>query len=145
MHGTDASGKAVLKNRLRREQLTGFFGIVPGCILAMEATRGADYWARIIRTFEHQVRLITPQFVKPYLRGQKNDVQNAAAICETASRPEVRLSTEVDPAATYADVNGARLDSLLQVYLGLPEEKRRFLEAMAVFLEAENQRSSNES
>ncbi|HYT36399.1 MAG TPA: helix-turn-helix transcriptional regulator [Ktedonobacteraceae bacterium] len=48
-------------------------------------------------------------------------------------------------AATYADVNGARLDSLLQVYLGLPEEKRRFLEAMAVFLEAENQRSSNES
>ena len=57
----------------------------------MEATRGANYWARVIATFGHEVRLIAPQFVKPYVRGQKNDAQDAAAICEAASRPEMRF------------------------------------------------------
>jgi transposase len=57
----------------------------------MEATRGAHYWARVIGTFGHEVRLIAPQFVKPYVRGQKNDMQDAAGICEAASRPEMRF------------------------------------------------------
>ena len=91
VHGADASGKTVLKKRLRRNQLTDFFGSVPVCVVAMEATRGAHYWARVIGTFGHQVKLIAPQFVKPYLRGQKNDMQDAAAICEAASRPEMRF------------------------------------------------------
>src|SRR5947209_13792849 len=84
-------GKAVLKRRLRREQLTDFFGSIPRCIVAMEATRGAHYGARVIATFGHDVKLISPQFVKPYARGQKNDMQDAAAICEAASRPEMRF------------------------------------------------------
>jgi transposase len=91
VHGADASGKAVLKKRLRREQVTDFFGSVAPCVVAMEATRGAHYWARVIETFGHEVRLIAPQFVKPYVRGQKNDMQDAAAICEAASRPEMRF------------------------------------------------------
>jgi transposase len=91
VHGADASGKAVLKKRLRREQVTDFFGSVAACVVAMEATRGAHYWARVIGTFGHEVRLIAPQFVKPYVRGQKNDMQDAAAICEAASRPEMRF------------------------------------------------------
>lgn len=91
VHGADASGKAVLKKRLRREQLTDFFGSIAACMVAMEATRGAHYWARVIRTFGHEVRLIAPQFVRPYVRGQKNDMQDAAAICEAASRPEMRF------------------------------------------------------
>ena len=91
LHGADAKGKAVLKKRLRREQLTDFFGSIPRCTVAMEATRGAHYWARMIATFGHEVKLISPQFVKPYVRGQKNDMQDAAAICEAASRPEMRF------------------------------------------------------
>jgi transposase len=91
VHGADARGKAVLKKRLRREQLTDFLGSVATCVLAMEATRGAHYWARLIKTFGHEVRLIARQFVKPYVRGQKNDMQDAAAICEAASRPEMRF------------------------------------------------------
>src|ERR1700761_7864851 len=57
----------------------------------MEATRGAHYWARVIGTFGHEVRLIAPQLVKPYVRGQKNDMQDAAAICEADSRPAMRF------------------------------------------------------
>ena len=91
VHGADGSGKAVLKKRLRREQMSKFFGSIPRCTVAMEATRGAHYWAREIGTFGHEVRLIAPQFVKPYVRGQKNDMQDAAAICEAASRPEMRF------------------------------------------------------
>lgn len=64
VHGADGSGKAGLKKRLRREQVSEFFGSVPRCIVAMEATRGAHYWARVIGTFGHEVRLIAPQFVK---------------------------------------------------------------------------------
>jgi len=91
VHGADATGKAVLKKRLRREQVTEFFGSIPRCEVAMEATRGAHYWARVLATFGHEVKLIAPQFVKPYVRGQKNDMQDAAAICEAASRPEMRF------------------------------------------------------
>jgi transposase len=91
VHGADVGGKAVLKKRLRREQVTDFFGSISRCVVAMEATRGANHWARVIATFGHEVRLIAPQFVKPYVRGQKNDAQDAAAICEAASRPEMRF------------------------------------------------------
>ena len=57
----------------------------------MEATRGAHYWARVIAILGYEVRLIAPQFVKLYVHGQKNDMQDAAAICEAASRPEIRF------------------------------------------------------
>ena len=58
LHGADARGTAVLKKRLKREQLTDFAGSIPRCTVAMEATRGAHFWARVIATFGHQVRLI---------------------------------------------------------------------------------------
>lgn len=91
VHGADRSGKAVLRKRLRRNQLTDFFGSIPRCVIGMEATRGAHYWARVIGTFGHEVRLVAPQLVKPYVKGQKNDSQDAAAICEAVSRPEMRF------------------------------------------------------
>src|SRR5690348_15577042 len=94
VRGADAAGKAALNKRLRREQVTDFFGGVPQCVVAMEATRGANYWARVIATFGHEVKLIAPQFVKPYVRGQKNDMQDAAAICEAASRPDMRFVSQ---------------------------------------------------
>ncbi len=91
LHGADATGRAVLKKRLRRSQLTDFFGSIPQCVVGLEATRGSHYWARVIGSFGHEVRLIAPQFVKPYLKGQKNDAGDAAAICEAVSRPEMRF------------------------------------------------------
>ena len=91
VHGADASGRAVLRKRLRRAQIPDFFANLPKCVVGIEATQGAHYWSRVIRSFGHEVRLIAPQFVKPYLKGQKNDAGDAAAICEAISRPEMRF------------------------------------------------------
>ena len=60
IHGADAVGRAVLKKRLRRNQVTDFFGSIPQCVVGLEATRGSHYWARVIGSFGHQVRLIAP-------------------------------------------------------------------------------------
>jgi transposase len=91
VHGADASGKMILRKRLRRSQVADFFGSLSPCIVGMEATRGAHHWARVIGSFGHKVRLISPQFVKHYVKGQKNDAQDAGAICEAVSRPEMRF------------------------------------------------------
>jgi transposase len=91
VHGADGTGRAVLKKRLKRSQVVDFFGNIPGCMVGMEATRGAHYWARVIDSFGHDVRLIAPQFVKPFPKGQKNDPSDAAVICKAVSRPEMRF------------------------------------------------------
>lgn len=91
VHGADESGRTVVRKRLRRAQISGFFANLPKCVVGIEATQGAHYWARLIGSFGHEIRLIAPQFVKPYLKGQKNDAGDAAAICEAVSRPEMRF------------------------------------------------------
>ena len=91
VHGADESGRTVVRKRLRRAQISGFFANLPKCVVGIEATQGAHYWARLIGSFGHEIRLIAPQFVKPYLKGQKNDARDAAAICEAISRPEMRF------------------------------------------------------
>jgi transposase len=91
VHGVDSSGKVTLRKRLRRGQLTDFFSNLPVCIIGLEATQGAHHWAQVLGTFGHTVRLIAPQFVKPYLQSQKNDANDAAALCEAISRPQMRF------------------------------------------------------
>jgi transposase len=91
VHGVDRNGKVTLRKRLRRGQLTDFFANLPACVIGLEATQGAHYWARVLETFGHTVRLVAPQFVKPYLQSQKNDANDAAAICEAVSRPQMRF------------------------------------------------------
>jgi len=91
VHGVDRRGAAVLRRRLRRAQVPEFFRQLTGCLIGMEATRGAHYWARVLRGFGHDVRLIAPQFVKPFLKSQKNDANDAEAICEAVSRPNMRF------------------------------------------------------
>lgn len=92
IHGVDASGRVVLRKRLRRGQMTDFFANLPACVIGIEATGGAHFGSRILRTFGHTVRLISPQFVKPYLKKvAKNDANDAAAICEAVSRPHMRF------------------------------------------------------
>ncbi|PTE19854.1 IS110 family transposase, partial [Cereibacter changlensis JA139] len=86
-HGADASGRAVLRKKLRRDQVLDFFGRLPPCVVAMEACGGAHFWGREIGKLGHEVRLIPPAYVKPFVKRQKNDAADAEAICEAAVRP----------------------------------------------------------
>jgi transposase len=90
-HGADASGAVVLRKQLRRNRLLEFFARQSPCLVAMEACGGAHYWAREIGNLGHQVRLIAPQYVKPFVKRQKNDAADAEAICEAAQRPTMRF------------------------------------------------------
>lgn len=92
VHGVDAAGPVVLQRRLRRADVLRFFGGLERCIVGLEACASAHYWARKIRATGHEVRLIAPSHVKPYVkRGKKNDAADAAAICEAMSRPQMRF------------------------------------------------------
>lgn len=91
LHGCDGTGRAVLRKRLMRGQLLSFLVNLPRCVVAMEACATAHYWAREIQKLGHEVRLIGPKFVKPYVKANKNDAADAEAICEAASRPAMRF------------------------------------------------------
>lgn len=86
VHGVDERGKAVLNKQLKRDQVARFFANLPPCLIGMEACGSAHHWARKLSSFGHTVKLISPQFVKPYVKTNKNDCADAEAICE-AVRP----------------------------------------------------------
>ena len=92
-HGADERGREVVRKKLHRHQVTEFFAKQAPCVVAMEACGGAHHWGRKLRQYGHEVRLIAPQYVKPYVKSQKNDAADAAAICEAASRPHMRFVT----------------------------------------------------
>jgi transposase len=91
LHGVDEHGKSVLKKSLKRHQLAEFFANLPECVIGMEACGSAHHWARKFREFGHTVKLMAPQFVKPYVKTNKNDAADAEAICEAAGRPNMRF------------------------------------------------------
>ena len=91
VHGADASGRAELRKKLRRDQVLAFFSQLQPCIVAMEACGGAHFWGREIVKLGHEVRLIPPAYVKPFVKRQKNDAADAEAICEAAQRPTMRF------------------------------------------------------
>lgn len=88
--GVDAHGHEVAKRALRRSQVVAHFTRLPPCVVAMESCASAHYWGRTLEKLGHQVRLIPPQRVKPYVDGNKNDYNDARAIAEAASRPRTR-------------------------------------------------------
>ena len=89
-HAADAAGNAVLRKKLRQEEVHAFFASLPPCLVGMEACATAHYWAREIAALGHDARLIPPIYVKAYVVRQKNDFVDAAAICEAVTRPSVR-------------------------------------------------------
>lgn len=91
LHGVDPTGRAVLRKRLRRDQLLPFVAALPRCTIGIEACASAFHWAREFERAGHVVRIISPQFVKPFVRGNKNDGNDAEAICEAVQRPSMRF------------------------------------------------------
>jgi transposase len=91
VHGIDERGKAALRKQLKRQQVTRFFTQLPPCLIGMEACGGAHFWARKLSALGHTVRLIAPQFVKPFVKTNKNDAADAEAICEAVGRPNMRF------------------------------------------------------
>ena len=91
VHGVDERGKIMLKKQVKRDQMAAFFANLPPCLIGMEACGSAHHWARKLQDLGHTVRLIAPQFVKPYVKTNKNDVADAEAICEAVARPNMRF------------------------------------------------------
>lgn len=91
VHIANANGKVLLRKKLKRSALIEFISQYPKCIVAMESCGGAHYFGRKFREFGHEVRLIAPKFVKPYVKSNKNDAADAEAIAEAASRENMRF------------------------------------------------------
>lgn len=91
VHGVNAQGTVVVTRQLRRAKVLEFFRQLPPCLIGMEACATAHYWARELKKFGHEVKLIPPSYVKAYVRRQKNDAADAAAICEAVGRPSMRF------------------------------------------------------
>jgi len=91
VHGVDGHGKPVLRKQLKRSQVLAYFANLSACLVGLEACGGSHYWARELIKLGHDARLISPQFVKPYVKGNKNDANDAEAICEAVGRPTMRF------------------------------------------------------
>ena len=91
LHCATAEGEIVFRKTLSRKQVLAFMQTRPGCRVAMEACATAHHWAKTLMALGHDVRLIAPKFVKPYVKNQKNDMADAEAITEAASRPSMRF------------------------------------------------------
>ena len=91
VHGIDASGAVITRRQLRRRQLLPFFKKLPRCLVGIEACATSHHWARELEKLGHEVRLMPPRYVKPYVKRNKNDAADAEAICEAVTRPTMRF------------------------------------------------------
>ena len=91
LHGVDAKEQPVLRKKLRRKDFLEFFAKLEPTKIGMEACAAAHYWARELRALGHEVVLLPPQYVKPYVKRNKNDAADAEAICEAVTRPSMRF------------------------------------------------------
>src|SRR3954454_3285060 len=91
VHGADAEGRCVLRRRLRRAEVVMFFARLPRALVGIEACPGGHHWARELRSLGHDVRLIPPQYVRPFVKTNKNDAADVEGICEAVVRPNMRF------------------------------------------------------
>ena len=125
--GLDATGHVVLKRRLRRDGVVKLAAELPACIVAMEACCGAHHLGRVLREQGHQVRLMSPEYVRPYVKAQKNDDRDAEAIAEAATRPTMRfVELKSDTQLDMQSLHRAR-DRLVGERTALINQLRAFL------------------
>src|ERR1700681_172219 len=91
VHGVDVAGAVVIRKRVSRAKVLEYFGELPPCLVGIEACPSAHHWGRELQALGHTVRLISPSYVKAYLKRSKNDANDAAAICEAVTRPSMRF------------------------------------------------------
>src|SRR4029453_88960 len=92
VHGIDKTGKALLKRKLQRDELIPFLEKQASCTVIIEACGAGHHWARVLSGLGHEVKLIAPEAARPFVKkGRKNDAADAAALCEAASRPNVKF------------------------------------------------------
>ena len=91
LHGVDGAGRVMLRRTVRRDQLVATVAALPPCLIGMEACSGAHEWGRRFQGLGHTVRLMAPKFVAPYRKSGKNDGNDAEAICEAVTRPNMRF------------------------------------------------------
>ena len=119
LHGVDSSENPVLRKKLRRQQVLEFFGKLEPTKIGLEACGGAHYWARELQALGHEVVLLPPQYVKPYVKRNKNDAADAEAICEAMSRPTMRFvpvkTTEQQAALMLAGTRDALIGRRTQL------------------------------
>src|SRR5436309_17248 len=106
VHGIDANGKIVIRRKLRRAEVVEFFRNLKPCLVGVEACATAHHWARELRGLGHEVRLMPPAYVKAYVKRNKNDAADAAAICEAVTRPTMR----------FVPIKSAEAQSLLMLH-----------------------------
>jgi len=106
VHAADQDGRPVVRKKLRRGQVLEFFAGLSPCLIGLEACASAHYWARELQALGHEVRLIPPQYVKPFVKTNKNDAADAEAICEALLRPTMR----------FAEVKSAEQQSVLMLH-----------------------------
>jgi transposase len=106
VHGVDERGKVLLRKQLKRKDVAGFFANLEPCLIGMEACGSAHYWGRTLSGLGHTVRLIAPQFVKPYVKTNKSDRNDAEAICEAVGRPSMR----------FVPIKSAQMQAVLAVH-----------------------------
>jgi transposase len=91
IHGVDEHGKVAVRKQLKRAEMATYFANLEPCLIGMEACGSAHHWARKLESYGHTVKLMAPQFVKPYVKTNKNDMADAEAICEAVGRPNMRF------------------------------------------------------
>lgn len=114
LHAQDKSGKEVLRKKCSRQQMMAFLANHPIYTVVMEACAGAHYLAREFKAMGHDAKLISPQFVKPFVKSNKNDYVDAQAICEAASRPSMRFVTPKSPDQQTLSVSHRIRESLIR-------------------------------
>ena len=97
VHGIDAEGEVVVRKQLRRSEMHRYFARLTPCLIGLEACGGAHYWSRELTRLGHTVQMMAPAFVKPYLKSNKNDRNDAEAICEAVQRPSMRFVQSKTP------------------------------------------------
>ena len=134
LHGVDSHEQVVLRKRLNREQMHRFFKELPPCLIGMEACGGSHYWARVLMGYGHTVKLMACQFVKPYVKGGKNDANDAEAICEAVSRPGMRFVAIKSEEQQAMQADHRIRSRLVKVRTALSNEIRGLLSEFGIVL-----------